>query len=193
MKTPSAIHQQNALAAPEGIHQERVVQDGLPWGCRRLIFGQSGQVYFEYGPLPRPAAAENMPAMELHDAKDRGEPQAGALTHRLGGEKRIKNLIDGVLVHALAGIGHLHKHVGSRVKRWVRLAKVVVQPGIAGLEQELAAFGHGILCVCGQVDQDLLDLIFVAFDHFEARGQFCINAYHFAIIYLTNPKGLDSI
>jgi hypothetical protein len=56
-------------------------------------------------PLPTSRIHRDEAAGLLDDAVDGGQPQAGALAHRLGGEEGIENLAEDFLGDAGAGVG----------------------------------------------------------------------------------------
>ena len=80
--------------------------------CRLVGLGHvPGQVDLEGRALARLAVDVDEAVVLLDDAVDRGQPQAGAFAHLLGGEKRLEDVVQGLLVHAAAVVAHRQQHI----------------------------------------------------------------------------------
>ncbi len=70
-----------------------------------------GQVDRERRSLARLAVDVDEAVVLLDDAVDRGQPEAGALADVLGGEERLEEVGQRLLVHAAAVVAHGQQHV----------------------------------------------------------------------------------
>ena len=88
------------------------------WTCSALPT-MPGQVDLEGRSLARLAVDIDEAVVLLDDAVDRGQPQAGALAHLLGGEERLEELCQRLLVHAAAVVADGQQHIlaGDKARR----------------------------------------------------------------------------
>ena len=84
-------------------------------------------------------------------AEHHRQTKPGAVALFFGGEERFKYPIDHIWRHAGAGIGHLDHDVIARHHIRTRAHLAVADMNIAGDDRHLAAQGHGVACVGGQV------------------------------------------
>ena len=75
-----------------------------------------GQVDLEGRSLARFAVDVDEAVVLLDDAVDRGQAQAGALAHLLGGEERLEDVVQGLLVHAAAVVADGQQHILARAQ-----------------------------------------------------------------------------
>ena len=124
---------------------------GLPSGTAAVDGSRTVKVvpWFERARHPDPAAALG------HDAVHGRQPQAGALADLLGGEERLEDPRERLLVHALAGVGHHQRHewVGPTLG-----AHAGGLPRVASDDADGAAGRHRVPRVDHQVQDRLLDL-----------------------------------
>ena len=85
-----------------------------------------------------------------NDAVDRGESEAGGEWGVLGGEERLEDVVQRVLIHANAGIGDGEHgaRLGERALERIGISRLA-----AGGDSQHAAPGHGFSGVVGQVHQ----------------------------------------
>ena len=112
----------------------------------------------------------------LDDAVDGGEAEAGALSDFLGGEERLENVRERLRGHAGAGVGHGEHDVATGLGARMFAAVELVELAIACFDLQLAAVGHGVARVDGEVHDDLLDLALIGFDAAERRIEIDVEA-----------------
>ena len=104
------LHQQDGLVTafhwqvPPLLRQERCF-------CR-----VPGQIDLEGRPLARLAVDIDEAIVLLDHAVNRCQPQAGAFAHFLGGEERLEQMAQSLLVHAAAVVADRQQHVLARHK-----------------------------------------------------------------------------
>src|SRR5581483_6086463 len=97
------------------------------------------------------------PALMLfHDAIDGGEAESCAFADFFGGKERFKNPVHRFAVHAATCVGHAQSHGGTHARIGVLLSIGGIDVHGGGGDEELAAFGHGIPGVDGEIHDDLL-------------------------------------
>src|SRR5438876_10580026 len=116
------------------------------------------QVDLEAGAAARLGVYPDEPPALLHDAVHRGQPQARAFAPLLGREERLEQMGLHVRRHADAGIADREQDVAPRRRREVLARIALVQFGVRGLDGELAALGHRIPRIHGQIHDHLLEL-----------------------------------
>ena len=100
------LRHENGFASPARDARRRRSL-GLSAGTRQ------GQVDLERGALPRLAVDRHESAALLDDAVHRGEAEAGALAHALGGEERLEDVPQRLRIHAGPGVGdEERRHIG---------------------------------------------------------------------------------
>jgi hypothetical protein len=141
-------------------------QDG-----RFAFFVADGEIDLEGGAFLEAAGNLDPTLMLLDNALDGGQPQAGAAPPFLGGEKRLENAAQIFRGDAGPGIaeGEADELAWGGLGMEAGLGRVNMDGG--GADQELAAFGHGVAGVDGQVDQNLLQHPRIGLDGWEARGK----------------------
>ncbi len=102
------------------------------------------------------------------EAVDLAQAQAGALADFLGGEEGLEGALRHLGRHAGAGIGDGDQH--AMPCRHIGRALGLGVLGIAGLHLQLAARGHGVACVEGQIDERELQLTGVHVDRPGSSG-----------------------
>ena len=121
----------------------------------------SGRAIANVVPTPRWLSTRDAAAALGDDRVDGREAEAGALAARLGREVRLEEPRQHVRRHALAGVGETQHHFRRRQH---------VVPDLVGAQldargdAQLAALGHGVAGVGGEVEQHLLDLAAVGDD-----------------------------
>ena len=107
-----------------------------------------------------------------HEAIDLAQAQAGAAARHLGGEEGLEGALQRTPVHAAAGIGDGDQHVLPGLERLGhRLGIGLVEIGVGGLDGHLAAFGHGVARVDGEVQDRRLELVLVGEGEPQPAGQ----------------------
>ena len=132
--------------------------------------GYAGQVDLEIGAIAGFTLRENVTATLLHDSVDRRKSQAGAFPLFLGGKEWFENSRLGFLVHASAGIQNRKQDVRPRLNQGVfSLGGILI--GLAGLNDNFPAIGHGVLGIYHQVHDDLFQLAGIGTGVAYTRGQ----------------------
>src|SRR5579862_4293326 len=90
----------------------------------------------------------------------------------------------GFLVHPGAGVADSEHHVVARSKRSVESGIFFVKGDVGAFDGELAAAGHGIACIYGEVHNDLLDLSAIG-----AHGPQFRPRYHDEVDVFANHAG----
>ena len=99
-----------------------------------------------------------MPAALPDESVDLAETKAGAGARGLGGEEGIERLVDHLLRHSGAGIGHGYHDILTGFYAVDRLAIKLIEKCIAGLDGDLAAFRHRVAGVNGEIEYRGLQL-----------------------------------
>ena len=86
-----------------------------------------GQIDFKGRPLAGRAVHPDVSIALFHDAVDRGETEARALTTFLGGEKGFENVSENRKVHPCPRVGHGKAYVISRAGTWMRSRVVLIE------------------------------------------------------------------
>ena len=107
----------------------------------------------------------------LDDTVHGGQPQSGALSHLLGGEERLEEVIKDFFVHAAAVIAHGEHHIFTAGKTRVNGAIGLIEGGVFGLDGDLAHPGDGVPGVDAKIRQKLVDLGGVNLDRPQARSR----------------------
>ncbi len=99
----------------------------------------------------------------LHDAMNGGEPQSGALAHRLGGEERLEQAGHGRLVHSAARIGHGQHGINPGGDPGVGLESallrgILVDAALEGRDHHATDVVDGVPCVHAEIGEDLVEL-----------------------------------
>ena len=156
-------------------------QDRLRPAARRLVrlrlrLGlavgrRCGKVDVDSGALARRARQVDLAAAVLHDPEHRGQPQAGALAPRLGGEERFEDVGLDRLVHADTGVADAEHDVVARGHVHQPAGVVAVEARVGRLDGEHATVGHRVTGVRGEIEDDLLDETVVGPDRYHVPGQ----------------------
>src|SRR5580700_11761542 len=107
------------------------------------------------------AVDANVSITLFYDAVNRGESESGAFAPLFGGEERFKDMCERTGVHARASVCHYQEHIAADFRAWMVANISLVQVHVGGFDLQLAAHGHGIARVDGQIHDDLLDLALV--------------------------------
>ena len=92
------------------------------------------------------------------DAVTGGQSQTASLANLLGRKKRLEHARLYLLAHARARVRDSEQHIVARFQLRITLHALLVERDIGGFQCELAAVGHGIARVHGQVHDDLFNL-----------------------------------
>ena len=114
--------------------------------------------------------------MALDNAINRGQAQAGALADFFGGEKGLEHPLQDFGIHAAPLVGHPEQCVASPLDL-IGFAFEIGMAGGAGLDKDIAAFGHRVGCIDVQVPEHLLHLVAVGLDQRQIRHQVAVNAH----------------
>src|SRR5438552_890355 len=95
--------------------------------------------------------------MLFHDPIDRGKSETSAFPDFFGGEKRFEDVAQGVTIHSAARIdyGQADKLPGGSFGTQAAVVGIDFVEG--ALDDELAAFWHGVARVYHQIHQHLLN------------------------------------
>ena len=115
-------------------------------------------------PVARLAVDIDEAVVLLDDAVNRGQPQAGAFAHLLGGEKRLEQIVQGLMIHAAAVVADGQQHIIAGDKARVMGAVVLVESDVARFDGDFASVRDGVPGVDAEVGQDLVDLRWVDLD-----------------------------
>ena len=121
------------------------------------------------------AAAETAPDVDvafrlLHDAVNAREPEPGALSGRLRREEGFEEVSLRRLIHPYAGVGHFEQDVKADVCSGMGPDEGFREHAAPHRDAQRAARRHRVAGVCGEVEQDLLDLDGVG----ENQGHLCV-------------------
>src|SRR5271167_543284 len=86
------------------------------------------------------------------EAEHHAEPKAGTLADFLGGEEWIEDLLQIGSGNTGSGVAYRDHDVTSRDDFVVGAGVFLVEIDVPCLENDLAAAGHGVACVQGQVE-----------------------------------------
>ena len=132
--------------------------------------GEAGQVELHRRPDAGLRVDLHVPARLLDEAEHHRKTEPRALAGRLGREERIEGLLHHLRRHAGAGVGHRDHHILP--SRGVVLERIgVVEMGVHRLDRQLAAAGHRIARVDGEIDERLLQLAGIDIHLPQAAGQ----------------------
>ena len=98
------------------------------------------------------------PLVLFDDAIDRRQPQAGALTHLLGGEEGLEQVGQGGCINAAAVVAHRQQDIGALHSLDMVGAVPLIDGDQIGLDGDLAGIADGVAGVDEQVHQDLVEL-----------------------------------
>src|SRR5690349_5128136 len=114
--------------------------------------------------MPHFAVDEDTAAALLHDAVDRGKAETGSGI-ALRGKERIENARLRFRIHAGARIGDAELNIVARGEAaQVALGNALVKVHVPGFDHELAAFGHRVPGVYGEIHDDLFHVPRIGFD-----------------------------
>ena len=120
--------------------------------------------------MPR-LALDGDPSAGLHDDPvDRREPEARALTARLGREERLEQSGLGLIRHPAAVVADRQRDVGPGLEA-LRERRRVLERDRAGLDLDRAAAAGGVPRVDHQVHEDLLELTAIGAHRGQAPGE----------------------
>ncbi len=146
---------------------------GLRRGRLRRVPGliRDGQQHGQGGAEPRLGVDSHGPVGLRDDPVHGGQPEAGSLALRLGGEERLEDPLDDLLRYPYPGVTDLEADVAA----WREVGPVgcvcFVHVRVGGLQGQYPAALHGIPGVNRDVDQHLLDLAAVGQHRAEIRRQ----------------------
>jgi hypothetical protein len=100
----------------------------------------------------------NKAVVLFDDAVHRGQPQAGALSHRLGGEEGLEDPFARGGVHAGTRVAYEKLREGPRLQSGVAAAVLRGELDVARFDGQTAAGGHGVARIDAQVHEHLLNL-----------------------------------
>ena len=104
-----------------------------------------------------------MPIVALHETKYHRKAKSGALTGFLGGKEWFENVFELVSWNSVAVVTDADKHILPGRESGTGSAEFAVKFGIAGLDRQQPAFGHGIRGIGRQVQQRVLELARIYF------------------------------
>src|SRR6185312_9923535 len=141
-------------------HQDAFAAAILLLAHRRALGGADGafgarQIEAHGGAAADAALDLDVPGRLLDEAIDLRQAEAGPLADLLGGEEGLENVRQDLVRHALAGVGHREYGIGAGRE----LAMAGRHFGIAGLDRDVPASGHGVAGVEDEVEKGGLDLI----------------------------------
>ena len=96
----------------------------------------------------------------------------------LGAEEGLKNVLQGVGVHAMAVVRYGQFDILSGPSSHMALAIEFVQYSVSGLDKEGASFGHGVLGVHSKIHYYLLYLYRICVDRLHILRQPQFNVDH---------------
>src|SRR5215831_14062749 len=178
-----AVHTKNmAGKVPDGIlvfDQE----DRFPPFRLRSAYRTSGggffrsidhwQIDLETGSASHSTLGEDMAAALFDDPVDCGQSQPTALSLAFGGKEGLKDARERYEVHTAARIRYLNGHprAGNAIGGAHHAAFGF--GNIPGFDCQPAAFGHGIPCIDGKIDDNLFDLAGIGLNAPKALGCIC--------------------
>ena len=132
---------------------------------------RSGEIELENGAFSEFAVAPDKSLALLDDSVDHGEPEAGSLAGRLGGEEGLEQPGFGFFAHAHARVGDGQQNVSAG--RHQRMSGDVLggEINVGRLQRELTSVGHGVAGIDDEIHDDLLNLRVVDLDHPQAIGE----------------------
>src|SRR5262245_7997094 len=153
------------MIAGTGVGARQPARGSLRDGTGHRHAGGSGrglrlwEVDAEGGAPAHLALHQDVAAALPDDAVAAGEAQARAPAAGLGGEERLEQVAERILVHPGSFVGHAHQHVepGLQVLRGPEI--IVVDQDVRGLDGETPAVRHGVPGVEAKVHEDPADLI----------------------------------
>ena len=150
------FHHQDGDAPVPGGHRGAFILSEL-WRGPPYI---AGKVDSDRRAFTNLAFDRHVPAGLAHEAVDLAQPEPGAGPALLGGEERVERLIDHLGGHASAGVANGDEHILAGHEAGPGGLRLV-QHGVGGLDDELAAIRHGIARVDHEVEHRVLELVAV--------------------------------
>src|SRR5207253_933191 len=106
--------------------------------------GGRQQVHPDRGAVTFLAVELDVTGRLLDEAVDHAQAEAGALARSLRREERVEYLVENTSRNAGAGITHRNHGVAAGPDVLIHAGVVFVENDGAGLDDELAAIGHGV-------------------------------------------------
>ena len=100
----------------------------------------------------------------LDNAVHGRQTQSGSRSHRLGREKRLKEVRLDLAIHAAAGIADRYHDISAGNESDMRGAIGLIKDGDIRLDDDPACIGNGIPGVDAEIDEDLVYLARLAYD-----------------------------
>ena len=116
-----------------------------------------GEVNLHRGSLAQFALHVNEASVLLHQAVDHRHAEARSVPSLLGGEERLENLRQHLLIHSGAGVGRREANVLTGIAPAVLCPVRRIQPRVPRLQAQYATVRHGVSRVGRQIDHDLLN------------------------------------
>ncbi len=136
-----------------------------------LDFVDGGEVDLEDGAAVEFTGDGDPAAVLFNDAVDGGEAESGAFADFFRGEEGFEDMGESIWGDTAAGIGDFEEHVGAGVGVGLGGGGIFVDGGALGADEELAAFGHGVAAIDGEVEDNLFEHDGVDLDVGEVGGE----------------------
>ncbi len=122
------------------------------------------QEYFECRSSAGLAFNGQEATVAFDDSKRGGKAKTRALTFFLGSKEWLENLVDHTAWDALTVIAHPDHDVGTGRCSQSHCRIILIYHDILCCKKKGAAGGHGITGIDGNIEQDLVELSWIAFD-----------------------------
>src|SRR5579859_1875382 len=115
------------------------------------------------GPVPQGAVYPDVSVALFNDAVDSRESEPRSLAAFLRGEEWLKDMCEGLGIHASSRVGHSQHHELPGLGTWMITSVCLVQLHVSRVDLQFAAHRHSVASVDCQIHNDLFDLILVRF------------------------------
>jgi len=119
----------------------------------RLLVGDMRQIQPDRRAVTFLAVGLDMAARLLDETIDHAQAEAGTLAELLGSEERLEHPVSDRRRNAGAVVAHRYHDVGTQHRFRIGPDISLVEHDIGALECQLAAVGHGVAGIDGEIDQ----------------------------------------
>src|SRR6266436_9748146 len=126
--------------------------------ARFVIPTGDGEVDQKGGSLSQFAFREDVAAVLFHNAVYGGQAESGSFAGFLGGEKGLKDVLDGCRVHAHAGVGNREQNITPGGNKSAVAGEVRSYFNVLSFNDEPSTADHGIPGIQAEIQDHLLEL-----------------------------------
>src|SRR5436309_3340325 len=127
--------------------------------------GNPRQIDLKTRSLSRLTVNRDGTAALLHNPIDSRKSKPGPLAFFFGGKEGFEEMGPDLRIHSASGVFHRQHHVWSWLGNDRLFAMIPPQDNIGCFEKQLAALGHGVARIDGEIHNDLLKLPGISLDY----------------------------